>query len=134
MRLLYSLWFFSFRQGVLEYIERYGVIKMKDLRCKTKIPSNDFILSDVKYDLKDEKLISFTSEKVIFSPMHLFNGIIGAKSECLLRESVVERITEAANSLPKGYYLKIYDAWRPLKLQEELYRKYQCINKYFTEP
>lgn len=105
---------------------------MKDLRCKTKIPSNDFILSDVRFELQDEKLVRLSSDKVIFSPMHLFNGINGAKSECLLRESVVERINKAADSLPNGYYLKIYDAWRPLKLQEELYIRYKnmdCIDR-----
>lgn len=105
---------------------------MKDIRCKSKIPSRDFILSDVEYDLSDEKLVKLTSSKVIFSPMHLFNGVSGAKNECLLRESVVKKIKQAADTLPEGYYLKIYDAWRPLELQKELYNRYKdgdCIDR-----
>lgn len=97
--------------------------KMRDIRCKTKIPSNDFILTDVDYNLSNEKLVLFRNDRIIYSPMHLFNSVEGAINDCYLREGTIERLNRAAESLPFGYYLKIYDAWRPLLLQEELYKK-----------
>ena len=42
-----------------------------------------------------------------------------------MRSNSGEKIKNAANSLPNGYYLKIYDAWRPFNLQEELYNRYR---------
>ena len=96
---------------------------MRDIRSRVKIPTNDFVFSEVEYKLSDEKLVVFRNDKVIYSPMHLFNSVDGAISNCYLREGTVEKLNKAAESLPNGYYLKIYDAWRPLLLQEELYKK-----------
>lgn len=102
-------------------MERINI--MRDIRSRVKIPTNDFVFSEVEYKLSDEKLVIFRNDKVIYAPMHLFNSVDGAISNCYLREGTVEKLNKAAESLPNGYYLKIYDAWRPLLLQEELYKK-----------
>jgi D-alanyl-D-alanine dipeptidase len=39
----------------------------------------------------------------------------------LLRPGLVQRLDRARRSLPAGYGLAIFDAWRPLALQQELY-------------
>lgn len=43
---------------------------------------------------------------------------------CFVREEILERLKTARSFLPEGYSFKIYDAWRPMKLQEELYEQY----------
>lgn len=40
-----------------------------------------------------------------------------------LREGAFKRLVEAAESLPEGYTLAVFDAWRPLGLQYELYEE-----------
>lgn len=42
-----------------------------------------------------------------------------------LRKKVADMLYETRKLLPKEYGLKILDAWRSLKLQEELYYKYK---------
>ena len=53
-------------------------------------------------------------------------------NKCLVREELLERLKIAQSFLPEGYRFKIYDAWRPIKLQEELYEVYSSllIEKY----
>ncbi|MBQ8959939.1 MAG: M15 family metallopeptidase [Ruminococcus sp.] len=52
-------------------------------------------------------------------------GMKNAESLCLVREQVAQRLNTAAELLPKGYKLKVWDAWRPFALQEELYYTYR---------
>lgn len=51
-------------------------------------------------------------------------GMKNAEKTCYLRKGVYERLIQAANQLPKGYRIRILDAWRPFALQEELYQTY----------
>ncbi len=62
-------------------------------------------------------------------------GMKTAESRCLLRKEAYERLLQAAKSLPKGMRLKIWDAWRPFALQEELYYVYahQLVKAYKLE-
>ena len=43
---------------------------------------------------------------------------------CYVRQEVNERLLEAQNRLPNGWRLRIWDAWRPFALQQELYDRY----------
>ncbi len=46
-----------------------------------------------------------------------------AKSRCLLREPVARAVQRAQNSLKeKGYGLKLYDCYRPLSVQKEMWK------------
>ncbi|NLK99676.1 MAG: M15 family metallopeptidase [Clostridiales bacterium] len=58
-----------------------------------------------------------------------------AVKTCFVREEVLERLIIAQGLLPKGYKYKIYDTWRPIKLQEELYENYTSLlaEKYDLE-
>ena len=47
-----------------------------------------------------------------------------AVATCYLRRPVYERLLQAQQYLPAGYRLCVWDGWRPLALQEELYEEY----------
>lgn len=47
-----------------------------------------------------------------------------ATEKCLVREEVFEMLLRAQSNLPKGYKLRIWDAWRSFDLQQELYDTY----------
>lgn len=52
-------------------------------------------------------------------------GMKCVETRCLMREEVYERLLRAQESLPEGYFIRIWDAWRPFRLQEELYYVYR---------
>lgn len=58
-----------------------------------------------------------------------------AESHCYLRKEAYECLCEAKSYLPAGMKFRIWDAWRPFKLQEELYNKYAAdiIRQYGLE-
>lgn len=47
-----------------------------------------------------------------------------AESCCYLRSEVAHMLFCAARSLPRGHALRVWDAWRPFALQQELYATY----------
>lgn len=51
-------------------------------------------------------------------------GMQNAEPRCLMREEVLERLLRAQEYLPEGFFLRIWDAWRPFALQKELYEEY----------
>lgn len=51
-------------------------------------------------------------------------GMKNAESQCFVRKEVYDMLLKAVAVLPKGYKLKILDAWRPFSLQHELYDVY----------
>jgi D-alanyl-D-alanine dipeptidase len=48
-----------------------------------------------------------------------------AVKECFVRREVYEMLKNAQENLPDGYRLRIWDTWRPLSLQKELYEVYR---------
>lgn len=57
-----------------------------------------------------------------------FGGRLEKETEILLRKSVAEKIKNAAKSLPQDTYFLIYDAFRPLKYQQQ---KWDNKYKYY---
>lgn len=51
-------------------------------------------------------------------------GMNNAEETCLMRREVAERLYLAASALPEGYRFRVWDAWRPFALQQELYEVY----------
>ena len=51
-------------------------------------------------------------------------GMKHAETGCYVRREVYEKLVSAAGMLPPGFRLRIWDAWRPFLLQEELYLLY----------
>ncbi|MFN0215551.1 MAG: M15 family metallopeptidase [Saprospiraceae bacterium] len=70
------------------------------------------------------RLDNWMPEKIIVSPAYYLKGIKGAMPFCYARMGVAERLLKAANSLPKGYKLLIWDVWRPLEVQQILFQDY----------
>jgi D-alanyl-D-alanine dipeptidase len=62
-------------------------------------------------------------------------GLKNATDLCYIRKDVLNRLIEAKQYLPEGYSFKIYDAWRPFELQNELYHTYSktLITKYHLQ-
>jgi D-ala-D-ala dipeptidase. len=58
-----------------------------------------------------------------YPKMHFKNAV----NKCYVRAELLERLKIARGFLPKGYTFKIYDGWRPMKLQEELYEAYSAL-------
>jgi len=52
-------------------------------------------------------------------------GLKNAVKGCYLRKQVYELLIKAEANLPCGYRFRIWDAWRPLSLQKELYETYR---------
>lgn len=57
-------------------------------------------------------------------PAYHEKGIPGAIDKCYMRMKVADLILEAARYLPEGFSFKIYDAWRPARVQEALFNNY----------
>ena len=65
--------------------------------------------------------LSLYPERIIVHPEYFIQGIRGALPECYVRESVYEKLVEAADLLPPGYKFVIFDAWRPIQVQQSLF-------------
>ena len=72
-------------------------------------------------DPSDEPLVTIDHERILCLGSYVEAGWTGACEDTLLRRSVAERVGAVADALPARYGLAIYDAWRPMDLQIELY-------------
>ena len=62
-------------------------------------------------------------------------GYQNAISKCLVQKEVLKRLKKASEYLPDNITFKIYDAYRPFSLQEELYYAYkkELIKEFHLE-
>lgn len=77
---------------------------------------------------KEEKMVSITDHfggDIKIRPVYFEQGIEGAIAECYVRKSVADRLEEALSYLEQGTTFLVYDAWRPLQVQESLYSAYK---------
>ncbi|MFW6266478.1 MAG: M15 family metallopeptidase [Halanaerobiales bacterium] len=81
----------------------------------------------------EEELVSASliPEKIVVRPYYFIQGIEGAKPECYVRSQVLDKLVQAAEMLPRGYKLVIFDAWRSFKVQQNLYK--MIVNKLKKE-
>ncbi|MGY0399841.1 MAG: M15 family metallopeptidase [Ostreibacterium sp.] len=69
-----------------------------------------------------EKLLPTSlSSKIIHYPVYYKMGIKEAIPECLVRETVFEKLLSAIKYLPPNIHLVILDGWRPYLVQKYLY-------------
>ena len=97
------------------------------------IPHNKDIKTYKKHDFMNSPLVKIPKETGIIVDMQYPKlGMKNAINECLVRKEVLDKLLKAKRYLPKGYTFKIWDAYRPFSLQEEIYNTYkgQLIN-YF---
>lgn len=69
---------------------------------------------------------SLAPELILVRPRYHLEGLPGSLAECFVRESVLDRLLDAAADLPQGYRLVLFDAWRPLALQRWLFDRVSC--------
>ncbi|MED4779254.1 M15 family metallopeptidase [Brevibacillus choshinensis] len=68
-------------------------------------------------------------------PAYYHDGLPGSRPDCLVRQSVAERLLHAVSVLPVDHRLVILDGWRPLEVQQSLYDrlKNQLLEQGWTE-
>ena len=63
------------------------------------------------------------NDKIKIDMMYPKLGMKNKIDKCYLVKEVYNKLLEASSYLPRGYSFKIWDAYRPFSLQEELYDK-----------
>ncbi len=68
---------------------------------------------------------SLVPEKILVRPHYYYNMLEGAIPECYVRRSVLVRLLEASDLLPKGCRLVLLDTWRSRAIQTTLFQKFR---------
>ena len=90
-----------------------------------KIPKMN-LQENYYYDFIDSPLVEVTeSTGIIINMQYPKLKMKNAINKCLVRKEVLDRLIEAKKYLPKGITFEIWDAYRPISLQKELYYKYK---------
>ena len=79
-------------------------------------------INRIKIKENNEKLVIINDTPNLFFAPDL-------KKTIYLRESVYQKIKDAAKKLPEGYFFKIYSAYRPMEEQKRLWKKNYAIMK-----
>lgn len=87
-----------------------------------EFPSDNFVLIPCDEPFVD--LEAFMDEKIKVDMAYYQQGINGAVKTAYLRQGAAERLKKAASLLPAGYQFLIYDAWRPISVQQALFDDY----------
>lgn len=90
-----------------------------------------FTIDSSRVDIAESKepmvRIDNINDRILYEPMYFEQGLNGAIDKCYVREGMADRLAKAAELLPCGYRLKIYDAWRPFSVQKELFDSYSRL-------
>lgn len=78
----------------------------------------------VKILEKDEELVPLDKMGFVVKPIYYLRGIKGALKEAFLRERAARLLKEARKLLPKGWNFIIWDAFRPLEVQQQIFDTY----------
>lgn len=70
------------------------------------------------------KLNDVDPSKIIVDPKYFEQGIPNASPKMYARKKVVNMLLDAAGKLPSGYKIVVWDAWRPLEVQQSLFDDY----------
>ena len=66
------------------------------------------------------------SPRIVYDASYAKQGLEGAMETCLLRETVARMLAQAAEGLPQGYSILIFDALRPLSVQRAIYEAFKA--------
>lgn len=74
-----------------------------------------------------EPIISLSqlSDKIEICSYYYQHGYEGALADCYLRVGAAELLVRAAELLPRGCKLVVFDGWRPFQLQQSIYSRYK---------
>lgn len=108
------------------------IYELVDEKYTKPIVKYNFELSgweNIKIEENNEKLVSLKgiSPNIVIAPQYYINKIKGAQNDCKIRKGLVKELILIANKLPKGYKLLIWDSFRTIKTQTELFNKYSKI-------
>lgn len=76
-----------------------------------------------------EKLVPLSTldpDHLVIEPKYHLQGHPEAMAECYARETVASLLIKAAKALPPRWKIVVFDAWRPLKLQQALFENYKA--------
>lgn len=91
-----------------------------------KIPKQKLLRNYKNNNFIDSPLVKINPETgIIIDMMYPKLGFKNSINDCLVRKEVLDKLIEAKSKLPNGYTFKIWDAYRPLSLQNELYLFYK---------
>ena len=81
---------------------------------------------DVAIEPVDEPLVPVADigGRVVEDPQYFAWGLPGALPGCWLREGVADRLQRAADSLPDGLMLLVWDGWLSIETQGALFEAY----------
>ena len=89
------------------------------------IPSVTFpSIADYTIDDIQEPMVSLSEAGFIIRSQYYEQGIPGSYKDCYARESVVLKLKDAEQLLPKDLRFAIYDAYRPIDIQQRLWNFY----------
>jgi D-alanyl-D-alanine dipeptidase len=71
-------------------------------------------------------LSTLAPDRIVVEARYHQEGYSGAMEECYARESVARLLLEAAKTLPPGWQVVIFDAWRPVALQRQIFDRYKA--------
>ncbi len=74
----------------------------------------------------DEPLAAVEHRRIRTLGCYFHEGWTAARPGTWARRSVVDRLATVAEGLPDGFGLAVFDAWRPLGLQRELFEAAAC--------
>jgi len=66
------------------------------------------------------------SPRITYGAAYLRQGLPGAAETCLVRETVARKLVLAADKLPRGWGILIFDALRSLAVQRALYDQFRA--------
>ena len=75
-------------------------------------------------------LNSRATDKISVDSQYYKSGIAHASPNLYARRGVANRLVVAASLLPPGYKLLIWDAWRPLEVQQSLFDSYVNLLRF----
>ena len=88
-----------------------------------KMPEgNNLTFAEVNEAFVD--VAEYSQGKILADMKYAEAGRTGAITRPLVRLQVADMLLRAAELLPAGYRLKIFDAWRPYEVQKSLYDEY----------
>ena len=110
-----------------EYGIVYNTTLNESLRELPAIPTVRFPdIHDFETIGLDEELVNLEAYGLAIDPQYSRQGIPGAMKTQYARETVAKMLARANSCLPKGYHLKVYDAWRPISVQQSLWDRFRA--------
>ncbi len=98
-----------------------------DLFYGKRIPCCEMPKGETEKAFVDEKMVDlkkYFGNEILVDAAYFNGGITGAVNGCFVRETVAKMLEKAMEQLPEKYIFKVFDGWRPVSVQQQLYDNY----------